>query len=192
MVNEPLLSASATYGWRLSGGTYDSTSAPAAGVPATQSKTLPVILLAGTVGPVEKKVDAPVFRTLPRMSDNPFSMITVYAVLARHPCSGLTAMTSRCHDARATPSRGDMRNRSPSVVDPVGRSETTSSKRNSTSLGLTPTLPESGTILTICGAATSGGPPGGMPGDAHPSPSSTTAVSRRKALLPFPRSVRDV
>jgi len=61
----------------VSGGTNDSISAPAAGIPVSQSKTVPAILVRGTVVPVEKKVDAPVFRTLPRKSATPFIMIIV-------------------------------------------------------------------------------------------------------------------
>src|SRR5882762_8945938 len=77
----------------LSGGTNDSTSAPAAGVPDTQSKTLPASLVRGIAGPVEKKVDAPVLRTFPRRSESPLIMITVYEVLERHPCVGLTPIS---------------------------------------------------------------------------------------------------
>ena len=43
----------------MSGGTYDSTRAPAAGAPATQSNTTPAIRVEGIDGPVEKKVEAP-------------------------------------------------------------------------------------------------------------------------------------
>src|SRR3954471_15340916 len=59
-----------------------------------------------------------------------------------------------------------------------------------TSFGRAPTVPESGTIETICGAATSGGPPGGIPGDAHPVTRRMTGISRRKALSPFSRAAR--
>src|SRR5437899_9220455 len=141
----------------LSGGTNDSTSAPAAGEPETQSNTVPAIRVRGMVVPVEKKVAAPVFLTLPRISASPFCMMTVYAVLGRHPFEGFTPMTSRCHDAVATPLRGDIKKRSAKVMAAGGRSATTSSKRKRTSLGRTPTVPESGVTLISCGAATSGG-----------------------------------
>ena len=174
----------------MSGGTNDSISAPEAGVPVNQSKTVPAIRVRGTVVPVEKKVDAPVFRMLPRKSATPFIMITVYGVLARQPRDGLTPIAERCHEASGTPSRGEMRKRSARVVTAGGRSATTSSNWNTTSFGLTPTLPVSGVIETITGAATSIGPPGGMPGDAQPVASSAAAISRRKALSPFQRVVR--
>src|SRR5450759_1302396 len=174
----------------LSGGTNDSISAPLAGEPDTQSNTWPAILVCGIVVPVEKKVEAPVLRTLPRRSAIPLIMITVYGVLARQPCEGLTPIASRCQDASGTPSRGEIRKRSPRVVAEGGRSATTSSKRNKISFGLTPTLPESGMIATIWGAATSTGPPGGMPGEAHADASSATGISRRKALSPFQRAAR--
>src|SRR5450759_120018 len=174
----------------LSGGTNDSISAPGAGWPDTQSNTLPLILARGTVGPVEKNVDAPVLRTFPRRSARPLIMITVYGVLARQPCVGLTPIASRCQDASGTPSRGEIRKRSPRVVTEGGRSDTTSSKRHEISFGLTPTLPESGMIATIWGAATSTGPPGGMPGEAHADASSATGIRRRKALSLFPRAAR--
>src|SRR5712691_10653268 len=106
----------------LSGGTNDSTSAPAAGVPDTQSKTLPASLVRGIVVPVEKNIDAPVLRTFPRRSASPLIMITVYGVLARHPCVGLTPIALRCHDASGTPSRGEIRKRSLSVNAEGGRS----------------------------------------------------------------------
>src|SRR5450759_3447331 len=174
----------------LSGGTNDSISAPGADWPTTQSNTLPLILASGTVGPVQKNVAAPALRTFPRRSARPLVMITVYGVLARHPCEGLTPIASRCQDASGTPSRGEIRKRSPSVVTEGGRSDTTSSKRNKTSFGLTPMLPESGLIATIWGAATSTGPPGGMPGEAHAEAISATGISRRKALSPFQRAAR--
>src|SRR6202049_3558892 len=173
----------------LSGGTNDSTNAPLAGAPDTQSNTLPASLVRGIVVPVEKKVDAPVLRTFPRRPARPLIMITVYGVLARHPCVGLTPIAPRCHDASGTPSRGEIKKRSLSVVTEGGRSATVSSKRKTTSFGLTPTAPESGMIATSWGGVTSIGPPGGMPGEAHPDPSSATAISRRKALSPFQRAV---
>src|SRR6266404_635212 len=151
----------------VSGGTNDSTSAPAAGVPDIQSKTLPASLVRGIV-------------------------ITVYEVLERHPCVGLTPISPRCHDASGTPSRGEIRKRSLRVVTEGGRSATVSSKRKINSFGLTPTLPESGIVATSWGGATSTGPPGGMPGEAHPDTSRATATSRRKALSPFPPAARAV
>src|SRR3984893_3598083 len=174
----------------LSGGTNDSTSAPLAGVPDIQSNTLPASLVRGIVVPVAKQVDAPVLRTFPRRSVRPLIMITVYGVLSRHPCVGLTPISPRCHDASGTPLRGEIRKRSLSVVTEGGRSATVSSKRKITSLGLTPTLPESGMLATSWGGVASMAPPGGMPGEAHPAPSSATAISRRKALSPFPRAAR--
>src|SRR5258705_3988662 len=176
----------------VSGGTNDSTSAPAAGVPDIQSKTLPASLVRGIVVPVEKNVDAPVLRTFPRRSESPLIMITVYEVLERHPCVGLTPISPRCHDASGTPSRGEIRKRSLRVVTEGGRSATVSSKRKINSFGLTPTLPESGIVATSWGGATSTGPPGGMPGEAHPDTSRATATSRRKALSPFPPAARAV
>src|SRR3954463_10376824 len=122
----------------LSGAMNDSTSAPVAGEPETQSNTLPVMRVRGIALPVEKKVAAPTFLTLPRMSATPFCMITVYAVLGRHPFDGFTPMASRCHDALGAPLRGEIRKRSASVVTEGGRSETTSSNWKSTSFGLTP------------------------------------------------------
>src|SRR5437016_10779323 len=172
----------------LSGTTNDSTSAPFAGDPVIQSKTLPAILVRGIAVPVEKKVDAPVLRIFPRMSARPLSMITVYGVFARQPRVGFTPIASRCQEALGTPSRGEIKKRSPRVVTEGGRSATTSSNLKTTSFGLTPTLPESGTIATIWGAATSGGPPGGIPGEAQPNPRSATAISRRKAPSPFRRA----
>src|SRR6476646_813571 len=107
--NAPLASAMAAYGYALSGRANDSTTAPAAGVPATQSKTLPLILVCGIVPPVEKNVVTPVLRTLPRMSATPFCMITVYAVLGSQPCPGFTPITSRCYEADGAPFRGEIR-----------------------------------------------------------------------------------
>src|SRR5207248_3389726 len=120
----------------LSGDTNDSINAPLAGEPETQSKTFPAIFVRGIVGPVEKKVVAPVFRTLPRMSASPLCMMTVYAVFARQPCAGLTPTASRCQDASGAPSRGEIRNRSDREVAAGDRSDTTSSNRKSTSFGL--------------------------------------------------------
>src|SRR2546429_8048441 len=111
----------------LSGATNDSISAPVAGDPDTQSNTMPEMRVRGITFPVEKNVAAPVFRTLPRMSDKPFCMITVYAVFGRQPLDGFTPIASRCHDASGAPLRGEMRKRSASDVTPVGRSEKTSS-----------------------------------------------------------------
>src|ERR1700716_1768414 len=91
-------------------------------------------------------------------------------------------MASRCHETSGTPFRGEIRKRSAKVVADCGLSATTSSKRKITSFGLTPTLPESGMIATILGAATSGAPPGGMRGEAHADANNTAAISRRKAL----------
>src|SRR2546423_9932556 len=169
----------------LSGATYDPIRAPVAGDPEPQSKTLPEMGGRGTTVPVKKKVAAQVLRTLPQISATPFCIITVYAVFGRQPLDGFTPMASRCHEALGAPLRGEMRKRSANEVTAAGRSDTTSSNWKSTSLGLTPTVPESGVMATICGAATSGGPPGGIPGEAHASPSSATATSRRKALSPF-------
>src|SRR2546423_13706585 len=148
----------------VSGGTSASTSAPLAGVPAAQSNTAPEIRVRGIAVPVEKNVDAPMFRTLPRMSASPRMRITVYGVLARQPWVGFTPTASRCQDASGTPSRGEIKNKSDSDVTDAGRSDTTSSNLNSTSFGFTPTAPESGVMPMIWGAAMSGGPPGGMPG----------------------------
>src|SRR5256714_7392199 len=111
----------------LSGATNDSISAPVAGDPDTQSNTLPAMRVRGITVPVEKKVAAPVFRTLPRMSARPFCIITVYAVFGRHPLDGFTPMASRCHDASGVPLRGEMRKRSANDVTAGGRSDTTSS-----------------------------------------------------------------
>src|SRR5205814_8029561 len=94
-------------------------------------------------------------------------------------------------EASGTPLRGEIKNKSDKEVVDGGRSATTSSKRKTISFGRTPTAPESGVIDSSCGAATSGGPPGGIPGDAHASPSNATAISRRKVLSPFQRAARD-
>ena len=61
-------------------------------------------------------------------------------MLARQPRDGLTLIAERCQDASGTPSRGEIRNRSANVVTDGGRSATTSSNRNTTSFGFTPTL----------------------------------------------------
>jgi hypothetical protein len=76
-VNLPVESVIATQACELSGRTKDSTRAPAATEPLTQSKARPVMRVPAVVGPVEKKVEAPVFLTLPRMSARPRSIVTV-------------------------------------------------------------------------------------------------------------------
>ena len=117
--------------------------------------------------PVEKIVTAPVFRTLPRRSLIPGSIVIVYAVFARHPRRGRTATSDLCQSTFGSPSRGEMRKSAWRFGAPAGRSLTTSSNRKITSFGLTPTWPLSGAIATILGAAVSTGPPGGTPGEAH-------------------------
>ena len=161
------------------------------GVPATQSKTTPESRVRGIVLPVEKKVEAPVFLIFPRRSVRPG--IIEHGVRRIRRASRAAASRRSHRDAMTFLAlrRAERSERGPRATwRACGRSLTTSSKRKITSFGETPTLPESGMIATICGAAASGGPPGGMPGEAHPTQSSAAAVTRRKAPSLFRRAAR--
>jgi hypothetical protein len=138
-----------------------------AGFPLSQLKTVPAILDCGISAPVEKTTTAPVFRTFPRKSLMPGSMVIVYAVLGRQPRLGRTETSWRCQSTSGVPLRGEIRNNPCRDVAPDGRSLTTSSKRKIASFGFAEVAPLSGATSTSFGASVSTGPPGGTPGDAQ-------------------------
>src|SRR5688500_14524112 len=133
------------------------------------------------VAPVEKIVTAPVLRTLPRRSLKPGRIVIVYAVFGLHPPRGRIDTSRQLQSTRGSPSRGEIRNIPLSDCAPVGLSLTVSSKRKTTSRGVTPVRPLSGAMFTISGASVSTGPPGGTPGDAHAA-RATAAYDKRASL----------
>jgi hypothetical protein len=108
--NWPVLSVALRYTTFVSGCEIASTYAPVTARCAVQSNTWPTMPNCGNVGPVENSTVSPVFRTLPRRSARPGSIVIRYAVLGRKPLFGLTEMRLRCQDTFTSPLRGEMRN----------------------------------------------------------------------------------
>src|SRR5450432_3715552 len=142
----------------LSGCDTASTIAFGAGCPAGQSKTTPEIDWLAISGPVENTSWYPNFSALPRRSEIPGSMITVYVVFGFQSLCPRTEIRVRCHPTRGAPSRGEMSTSASSELAPDGRSVSTSSYWKFTSFSETLRAFESGVVLRSLGGILSGGP----------------------------------